>query len=100
MDLGRQRVRRCPPRPDTRRRRVMIREFLAAAMMAISALSPSQAAAQHEPSNADIAREEYRIGPEDTLQISVWKNEPLSKTVPVRPDGMISLPLLQEIKVA
>src|ERR1051325_7569134 len=78
----------------------MIREFLAAVTMAISALTPSPAVAQHEPTNADIAHEEYRIGPEDTLQISVWKNEPLSKTVPVRPDGMISLPLLQEIKVA
>lgn len=44
--------------------------------------------------------DEYRIGPEDTLQISVWRNDALSKTVPVRPDGMISLPLLNEIKAA
>lgn len=42
--------------------------------------------------------EEYRIGPEDTLQILVWKNEAVSKTVPVRPDGMISLPLVQDVK--
>jgi len=44
--------------------------------------------------------EEFRIGPEDTLQISVWKNEAMSKTIPVRPDGMISLPLLNEVKAA
>ena len=36
----------------------------------------------------------YRIGPEDALQIVVWKNDAMSRMVPVRPDGMISLPLL------
>lgn len=43
---------------------------------------------------------EYRVGPADVLQISVWKNEALSRTVPVRPDGMISFPLVNEIKAA
>ena len=43
---------------------------------------------------------EYRIGPEDRLQITVWKNEALSREVPVRPDGMISLPLLNDIPAA
>lgn len=42
----------------------------------------------------------YRIGPEDLLQILVWKNEVLSRTVPVRPDGMISLPLLNDVQAA
>jgi polysaccharide export outer membrane protein len=42
---------------------------------------------------------EYRIGPEDSLTISVWKNESLSRTVPVRPDGMISLPLVHDVRV-
>ncbi|TMK97003.1 MAG: hypothetical protein E6G40_09215 [Actinobacteria bacterium] len=42
----------------------------------------------------------YRIGPEDTLQIVVWKNEAMSRTVPVRPDGMISLPLLNDVQAA
>lgn len=41
--------------------------------------------------------EPYRIGPEDMLAITVWKNEPLSRTVQVRPDGMISLPLLDDV---
>ena len=49
---------------------------------------------------ADAALEEYRIGAEDTLQISVWRNEAMSKTIPVRPDGMISLPLLNDVKAA
>lgn len=42
----------------------------------------------------------YRIGPEDTLLISVWRNEAISKSVPVRPDGMISLPLINDVKAA
>ena len=44
--------------------------------------------------------DEYRIGPEDMLQIAIWKNEAMSRTVPVRPDGMISLPLLNDVKAA
>ncbi len=44
--------------------------------------------------------QDYRIGPEDVLMISVWKNEPMSRTVPVRPDGMISLPLLNDVLAA
>ncbi len=43
---------------------------------------------------------EYRIGPEDILQIYAWKNDPLSRTVPVRPDGKISLPLLGDVQAA
>jgi len=34
------------------------------------------------------------------LQISVWDNEAMSKLVPVRPDGMISLPLLHDVQAA
>jgi polysaccharide biosynthesis/export protein len=43
---------------------------------------------------------EYRIGPEDTLTVSVWQNAELTRTVPVRPDGKISLPLLNDIQAA
>jgi polysaccharide export outer membrane protein len=43
---------------------------------------------------------DYRIGPEDMLTISVWKNEAVSKTVPVRPDGKISLPLVNDVTAA
>ena len=44
--------------------------------------------------------EEYVIGEEDKLQISVWGNPELSVHLPVRPDGMISLPLVGDIKAA
>ncbi len=42
----------------------------------------------------------YHIGPGDNLQIFVWRNEELSATVPVRPDGRISAPLVGEIMAA
>ena len=42
----------------------------------------------------------YKIGPEDVLDISVWKSPELSRSVPVRPDGKVSLPLVNDIKAA
>jgi polysaccharide biosynthesis/export protein len=42
----------------------------------------------------------YRIGPGDSLGIFVWQNKELSTTVPVRPDGRISLPLINDITAA
>ena len=44
--------------------------------------------------------DEYRIGVGDSLQINVWKNQELSTSVPVRPDGKISLPLVGDIMAA
>jgi polysaccharide export outer membrane protein len=43
---------------------------------------------------------EYVIGPEDVLDIVVWNNATLTRTVPVRPDGKISLPLLNDVHAA
>lgn len=40
----------------------------------------------------------YRIGVDDRLQVSVWRNPELSLTVPVRPDGRISVPLLGDVR--
>ena len=44
-----------------------------------------------------IVTPDYIIGPEDVLEITVWKNADLSRQVQVRPDGRISLPLLGDI---
>lgn len=44
--------------------------------------------------------EQYIIGPEDILSIYVWREESISKTLPVRIDGKISLPLLDDIQAA
>src|SRR6056297_2519352 len=43
--------------------------------------------------------DEYRIGIGDGLDIRVWRNEDLSVTVPVRPDGKISVPLAGDLMV-
>lgn len=43
---------------------------------------------------------DYVIGPDDTLHIFVWKEPDLTETLPVRPDGKISLPLLNDITAA
>jgi len=45
-----------------------------------------------------VVTSEYYIGPEDVLEIIVWRNTDLSKVVTVRPDGRISLPLLGDIE--
>jgi polysaccharide export outer membrane protein len=42
----------------------------------------------------------YLIGPEDTLHVSVWKEPELTATLPVRSDGKISLPLLNDVQAA
>jgi len=42
----------------------------------------------------------YKIGPQDVLRIDVWKETEISRTVPVRPDGKISIPLLNDVQAA
>jgi polysaccharide export outer membrane protein len=43
---------------------------------------------------------EYKIGIDDVLDIAVWNNTTVSRTVPVRPDGKITLPLINEVQAA
>ena len=47
-----------------------------------------------------IDMESFRIGAEDILDVQVWKNAELSRVVPVRPDGKVSLPLVNDIQAA
>ena len=49
------------------------------------------------PSNGSQADPSYRLGPEDQLRISVWDNKELTLDLVVRPDGKISMPLLQDV---
>ena len=42
----------------------------------------------------------YLIGPDDTLYVNVWKEPDLTATLPVRADGMISLPLLNDVQAS
>lgn len=43
-------------------------------------------------------QEGYRIGISDVIEVRVWMEDELSRTVVVRPDGMISLPLINDVK--
>lgn len=62
--------------------------------------SPQAASASAEQKAPDVDASTYIIGPEDVLDINVWKEPDNSKTVPVRPDGKISLPLLNDVMAA
>jgi polysaccharide export outer membrane protein len=58
---------------------------------------PASAAGVPKPATDDP---NYVIGAQDVLDISVWKEPEVSRTVPVRPDGKISLPLLNDVQAA
>ena len=58
---------------------------------------PTAEAKAKAPATADP---NYVIGPQDVLDIDVWKEAELTRSVPVRPDGKISLPLLNDIQAA
>jgi len=62
--------------------------------------APASGGANAGSTNAATANPNYVIGPQDVLDISVWKEEQLTKTVPVRPDGKISMPLLNDVQAA
>jgi polysaccharide export outer membrane protein len=67
------------------------------ATVCVALASASQAVAAPTPP-APAGAAEYLIGPGDSLQIFVWKNPDLSSEVPVRPDGRITTPLVQDIQ--
>jgi polysaccharide export outer membrane protein len=56
--------------------------------------------AQAAPKKAATDDPNYVIGPQDVLDISVWKEPELTRPVPVRPDGKISMPLLNDVQAA
>lgn len=72
-------------------------------MMTMMMAAPAVAGTQAVPavkSTVQAVRGDYVIGPEDVLDIAVWNNTTISRTVPVRPDGMISLPLLNDVRAS
>src|ERR1041385_8876263 len=67
---------------------------------AAAAQQPAQQAAKPPEAPSPTGLDAYKIGPEDVLAITVWKNDAMSRPVNVRPDGKISLPLLDDIEAA
>jgi len=76
------------------------RWFAWAALAALAAGGAACAGRSVSPPPAEPAPEEreYRIGVTDVLRINVWRNPELSVDVPVRPDGRISVPLLDDLQ--
>lgn len=75
--------------------------FLIAALLVASLVAnTSSASAQVVVRSEEDPPNAYAIGIGDVVEISVWKNPELSVTVPVRPDGRVSVPLLGDIQAA
>jgi len=76
--------------------------LVGALVLLLPSLSPAQApagtaAAPAQPAAGAQISPDYLIGPGDVLQIFVWRNPDLTVTVPVRPDGKISTPLVEDM---
>jgi polysaccharide biosynthesis/export protein len=58
--------------------------------------------ANSEPKTGSVsssaAPDDYKIGAQDVIRIDVWKEPEITRTIPVRPDGKISLPLLNDVQ--
>ena len=75
--------------------KLLARIMTLAAMLVLVACSSTK----YPPAPISAATPEYRylIGPLDTVNIIVWRNPELSLSVPVRPDGFISTPLVEDL---
>ncbi len=76
-----------------------IRQIAVAATLVLGACAGNQ----ELPSAVDVGsapEPQYKIGPGDALTIFVWRNPDLGISVPVRPDGRISVPLLEDVDAA
>jgi polysaccharide export outer membrane protein len=78
---------------------LMLAGWLALSPLIISCASSPPVSAPPTPSQAQAkaVSDDYIIGPGDTLEVFVWRNPELSVTVPVRPDGKISTPLVEDM---
>lgn len=81
--------------------------FVAALSMGVSAAGTARATQQQDPPSrvqptqkSATNNPNYVIGPQDVLDVDVWKEPELTRQVPVRPDGKISLPLLNDVQAA
>jgi polysaccharide biosynthesis/export protein len=63
----------------------------------VASLQAAQATPQAATPAGQVDRTDYILGPADQIQVFVWRNPDLSATVPVRPDGRISTPLVEDM---
>ncbi len=79
-----------------------MRRFLAGVAAAgltlfLAACASNSSSEAPPPVASTLATDAYHIGVDDIVQVSVWRNPELGITVPVRPDGMISVPLVGDV---
>lgn len=60
----------------------------------------TDASAKQNSTAVAVSDTDYRIGPQDVIRIDVWKEPDISRTIPVRPDGKVSLPLLNDVQAS
>jgi len=77
--------------------RATIRKLLAVILLATASMPAILLAQATAAPPASAPTADYIIGPGDTVQVFVWRNPELSVTVPVRPDGKISTPLVEDM---
>lgn len=79
--------------------RPLVRHMLVALLVLLLASCASGGNVVHDapPAPSQTAVSEYAIGVDDILQVTVWRNPELGITVPVRPDGRISMPLIGDV---
>lgn len=75
----------------------LILSFACAALAGCASTGAASKGAPPTDSARKAAVEAYRIGVDDLVQVTVWRNPELGVTVPVRPDGMISVPLIGDV---
>lgn len=79
---------------------VLLAALLLASFAAAQGSSSQKPDTAAKPAASAPVDADYKIGPQDFVRIDVWKEPDISRTIPVRPDGKISLPLLNDVQAS